>query len=773
MRNVLIVWAGAALLCGALLTSCSSSSSGGSSSTGGQDVTTGSDATAGTDTTVSPGDDVTNTDTDGTGGTGDTDVICVPFCQDGWQCGSNGCGGTCGTCEAGESCNTAQRTCEKAAEPLKAYGESCGLTDTCNSDAANWPACLDAQCDSGQCQLGGTGLVCTKSCSIAKDTVDATGANNPDGIEDPDAQASDCEGASPTSPYGTKWACVTVGDPAQGNANRLCQPGTTFATCTSDKECPADESCQIYVVNGQYGTRCATKRIGSNPSGSLCNDDPAAGELAYCASELCFGIGCVGLCAVDSDCASFQVCQQDRTIFSNAPDLTFDLCFGKPCDSNTNCSDISHCELFGNGEQGDAFKLDNLCVADAAGASKLGGACDGDTTDDVPGPECSGLCLQSGTCSGLCKGDSDCSSASKPMFCNATEESADFDGDKTDDTLIVYGLCVPYEGSKSECHVSADCTVAGEACDFYQVFLPDGSLEGIGYCTKAATEGAAIGELCGGDTKITCKSGFCLNINATAGVCMPLCASTADCPQGFLKDAENNPSGINSYCRGYFWSDGGTLNATNDNVFIPLCSPTSGDDSLDDCAATKTCTEATETCIANAVAFGASGPASIENHCVESGDSSAKFGASCNPNPTDTTAATALCEDIYCLEDSKANAGYCSRLCNTDADCQGSTPDFVCDESTYLERKTGESLTLKLCRKAKSCLPCSDDSQCTDGYVCGNIGTTGLNADFRCVPGCAADADCTGTDGGDKCVDTKDATGKATGKLACVVSSCN
>ncbi len=65
-------------------------------STGGLD---GVDAMDG----ASTADDVTDAGDDA-GDTGDDSSSCVPACGPGVQCGDDGCGGECGTCEAGETC---------------------------------------------------------------------------------------------------------------------------------------------------------------------------------------------------------------------------------------------------------------------------------------------------------------------------------------------------------------------------------------------------------------------------------------------------------------------------------------------------------------------------------------------------------------------------------------------------------------------------------------------------------------------------------------------
>ena len=797
MRQQLWVKAGLALVIMGSLAACSGG--GGSSSDGTDGVTDATDATDATDgfadTTDGTADGADATDGTADGADASDGTGCTPFCQPGWECGPDNCGGECGTgCTGAETCNTALRKCEASVEPPKGFGEPCGITDTCKPDTASWPACLNAQCASGSC-LNAT--VCTQECNIAKDQVDHTGTKVSDGIEDGDAAGSEC--ANPADgAYGTTWRCVQLRDPAQGNPLLQCLPGTTFKPCESDSECPSGESCQVQVVNGQPGTRCTTHHKAGVDIGNTCNGNPEDGEVQYCKSDLCFGIGCVaicggatdcltdtcqggtcvkggGSCAGDVDCSAFE-CEVGVEIYgSQYPEYTFDVCLGKGCESNLDCPGDFACNLFGNGESGAAFALDNSCGAVAAGASKLGGECDTDPDDAVDGPECAGLCLNSGVCSSLCKTDDHCAGGAN-MICNANTETLDTEpeeADGIDDAVAIYGLCVPVEGSKTNCFTNSDCT-GGEVCEFYNLFTADG-VDGVGYCVKPAAEGAGEGEACGGATAVQCKSGFCLNAfqdaqGNTSGYCTNLCSSTSDCPQGILK-SEQVAEGYNSVCRALLYSAGPSIDDASDNIYVPLCDLVNGTDSLEDCSGDYACGEATEACLQFVQAFGAAGPVTKEFHCAES-TGTAKFNASCNLTGEDPP-ANELCEDIYCAPDAKEDSGYCTKLCDTDEDCAGGSDDMVCDGRVIFERKSGDNVELKICAKAKSCIPCGQDTDCTEGFVCGNMGGAGLNADMRCMPACSVDGDCAATDGGDKCVQTKDAAGAATTSNACVPASCN
>ena len=53
-------------------------------------------------------------------------------------------------------------------------------------------------------------------------------------------------------------------------------------------------------------------------------------------------------CATDADCSAFE-CVEDQTLFSDAPELTWNQCRGKSCGTNADCKDGYHCIPFVNG----------------------------------------------------------------------------------------------------------------------------------------------------------------------------------------------------------------------------------------------------------------------------------------------------------------------------------------------------------------------------------------------------------------------------------------
>ncbi len=93
---------------------------------------------------------------------------CLPSC-DGKQCGDDGCGGSCGTCGENQTCSAAG-TCECAHEACGT--ECCAAGEVCHSGSCCLPSCDGKQCgddgcggDCGTCDAG-------KFCSAAGTCVD-------------------------------------------------------------------------------------------------------------------------------------------------------------------------------------------------------------------------------------------------------------------------------------------------------------------------------------------------------------------------------------------------------------------------------------------------------------------------------------------------------------------------------------------------------------------------------------------------------------------------
>jgi len=370
------------------------------------------------------------------------------------------------------------------------------------------------------------------------------------------------------------------------------------------------------------------------------------------------------------------------------------------------------------------------------------------------------------------------------MLCSIQE--TDFDllpedaPDGEPEFYLAYGICIPAEGSNTQCYTDADCGVgSGEVCTFFEIISDDtGKPDAKGVCTTVEdpTEGD-IGDLCGGDTGLSCKNGFCLpTFNDGSGMCTGLCASTDDCPKNV------NTAGLvlDMACTTLNYSAALTPDDITDNVWIPLCQGFLDDpNDFPACGADFSCAGANSACIGRSIAFGATGPGTVDYRCYDLTDSdgvapAGNIGDVCDVDTSSesTVGNNVSCKSAYCLDDTTGNdAGYCSKLCNDNADC-ADIPGTICDQFVTLPRAVG-NLGPNVCQKAASCIPCFPASGCAGDYVCANVGGAGAQADMRCVPSCTDNASCGGTDGGSTCADVTDEDGSVTGAKGCVVDSCN
>ena len=202
---------------------------------------------------------------DGTTDTGGTDNggtdVCTPAC-DGKVCGDDGCGGECGTCDAGKKCSDDQTECEDCTADCtdKICGDDgcggtcdpgCGADEMCAADQKSCdckPDCDGKDCGDDGC--GGECGPCTggKAC-IANKCEDCT----------PDCAGKDC------------------GDDGCGDSCGTCTAFGKLATCDADGMCQCTADC---------GT-------------AVCGDDGCAGSCGDCPVDTeCYMGECVGPCTL-------------------------------------------------------------------------------------------------------------------------------------------------------------------------------------------------------------------------------------------------------------------------------------------------------------------------------------------------------------------------------------------------------------------------------------------------------------------------------------------
>ncbi|GEM_PF-1058452 len=192
-------------------------------------------------------------------------AVCDPDCA-GKECGDDGCGGTCGSCQAGESCDGSGQ-CVTGCTPDCA-GKECGddgCGDTCGSCQAG------ESCDgSGQCVTG-----CTPDCTGKECGDDGCGGS--------------CGGCGAEQTCDAGGRCVACTPDCTG---RECGEDGCGGTCGS---CQAGESCD---ASGQCVTGCTP-----DCAGKECGDDGCGGTCGACATaEVCEDFQCVDEPGSTDDC---------------------------------------------------------------------------------------------------------------------------------------------------------------------------------------------------------------------------------------------------------------------------------------------------------------------------------------------------------------------------------------------------------------------------------------------------------------------------------------
>ena len=224
-------------------------------------------------------------------GEGCLDGTCCTANCDGRVCGSNGCGGSCGLCADGEACNGGQCECEPQCD-----GRTCGLDARCGVPCG---ACEDGEeCRAGRCCPGcgdrvcGEEPVCGESCGRC-------------------GRGLVCDG-------GACGECSEVNFACEGAA-QCCAVDGAGVDCRLG-------FCEI----------CA-------PAGFICGAFPCCGDLFCNPASICNDRACSELgqdCLLPNDCCDNTVCDRDA-------DSTCQRCR----EANVRCSTGRQC-CSGNCENG-------------------------------------------------------------------------------------------------------------------------------------------------------------------------------------------------------------------------------------------------------------------------------------------------------------------------------------------------------------------------------------------------------------------------------------
>ncbi len=449
---------------------------------------------------------------------GETGNECTPTCVD-KQCGSDGCAGTCGVCDASSTCNAAGQCVQKC--QVDCTGKQCG-DNGCGGSCG--------QCPTGICSETGT-CVCVPHCG---------------GKE---CGADGCGGACGTCASGL--ACNAVGQ---------CVGGAECTdTCNSvDAQCGA--VCGVNCGACAEGLSCVGNQCVCEPAcdGKTCGDDGCGGSCGTCeVDSTCSDVGqCVpceyncqdkqcgsdgcggscGLCGIGESCSDAGLCESSSCCFSSenpgCGNTAIEECV---CGLNPNC-----CAADG--------AWDDLCVM--ASVLVCGASCNED-----PDPA---------TCEGFC-------GAQSPEGCWCDEQCAEL-GNCCDDVCTTCGFCDTETGggeidpescegvcgsqAAGGCWCDAGCVTAGDCCadacaecdscgaeelscvgkcgDFnveWPCQCDDACLANNDCCEDACTEcGETTPDVCAPDVPpVTSCEGICGEAETNGCACSEACVAAGNC----------------------------------------------------------------------------------------------------------------------------------------------------------------------------------------------------------------------------------------------------
>lgn len=242
-------------------------------------------------------------------------------------------------CEPHEVCNVAMQ-CVVPPVPL---GGFCGPTDDCPLASPDFHSCANQQCASNQCAPATLGAaldrdVCIRACEIYQD-------DDADGVNDIDAPLDDCNPVDVVDgPAGSVYRCANHSSPVETPLGH-CVPGLHLNECLSNADCGANEACTLSTIGGAPNLRCfAIYRENARWGGTVvrlgeaCNEDPAAGPLAYCEDGPCLEDGtCSAFCQSDPHC--------DTTLLDASQRCVGSFCTNEPargCSVDIDCATL-HC----------------------------------------------------------------------------------------------------------------------------------------------------------------------------------------------------------------------------------------------------------------------------------------------------------------------------------------------------------------------------------------------------------------------------------------------
>ena len=715
---------------------------------------------------------------------------CIPEC-DGKDCGDDGCGGVCGECDPGLTCNaqgqciTCIPDCDGKECGSDGCGGSCGSCDSdgvfCNGDEF----CVMSQ---GLCVHSGNpctgGDVCNNTCNEEEQTC----------FSDTNTVCNDgvfCNGTDTCNGQGE--CTVHEGDPCVGGdaCNDTCNEGarTCFSSanttcddgmfCNGADVCDGQGGCTIHTgdpcVGGEMcNDNCNEQRDNCvSPNGSDCDDGQFCTLHDACIQGQCHGAG--------------NPCNDNLTCTTDICDENDDSCRYDPDD--TRCLD----GLFCNGEErcdiavgcvhGTSVELNDGidCTEDACNegddtADNLGwvehlpndGLCDDDSfctadrcdeavgcrwSPDNEGDVCmtasdiGGSC-ENGVCVPDCSANADCDDG---IAC--TEDACD--------TSI--GKCT-YRAMDDRCDDGNPCT--DDSCNSSQgcIFVNDdtNSCDDELFCTAQdrCRAGTCVGEGSPCNDYVACTVDSCVEADDTCryvpddGACDDgnVCtADSCDTDAGCLYDPDHEDEACTNA-----QGDGGTC---SQGLCLVECTVDEDCDDGVDCTR-----ERCDTVAGKCVVRPDDGLCDDDNSCT---DDVCLANQGCRFTPNDANA----CDDgLFCTVNDRCLGSSCvgdpnacgdgiectADRCNEQANaCEHHPDDAVCDD--------GSICTADSCDTDAGCLYDPDHEQASCLTPAGQVGACESGV---CTPECTGNAEC---DDGIAC--TRDRCDTTTG--TCIFEAVN